>query len=103
MTTLEELQDLIHKKYGVDPATLDPNASMRGAGIDSLTLVEYLFAVEDHYGISVPEKYSDVDTLADLARAVDKIRAEKEAKAAGSSAAKPTAEAQVPASSTTDG
>lgn len=75
MSSLEEIQDLIQKKYGVEPGALDPHASMREHGIDSLTLVEFLFAVEDHYGISVPEKYSDVDTLADLAAAVDEIRA----------------------------
>ncbi len=74
MSSLEEIQDLIHKKYGVEPAALDPHASMRGHGIDSLTLVEFLFSIEDHYGISVPEKYSNVDTLADLAAAVDELR-----------------------------
>ncbi|KNZ32027.1 MAG: phosphopantetheine-binding protein [Methylibium sp. NZG] len=75
MSSLEEIQELIHKKYGIERSALDPNASLRGHGIDSLTLVEFLFAVEDHYGISVPEKYSDVDTLAALAAAVDEIRA----------------------------
>lgn len=79
MSSLVEIQDLIQKKYGVEPSSLDPNASMRGHGIDSLTLVEFLFTVEDHYGISVPEKYSNVDTLADLAAAVDEIRASQTA------------------------
>ena len=74
MSSLEEIQALIHDKYGVEPSALDPQASLRGHGIDSLTLVEFLFAVEDHYGISIPEKYSDVDTLAGLAAAVDEIR-----------------------------
>ena len=75
MSSLPEIQDLIHKKYGVDPAALDAHASLRGHGLDSLTLVEFLFAVEDHYHISIPEKYSDVDTLAALADAVDEILA----------------------------
>jgi acyl carrier protein len=75
MSSLADIQELIHKKYGLDPATLDPHASLREAGVDSLTLVEFLFAVEDHYGISVPEKYSDIDTVAALAAAVDEIRA----------------------------
>ena len=77
MSTLSEIQELIHKKYGVDPAKLDATASLRGAGVDSLTLVEMLFTIEDHYGISVPEKYNTVDSLAELAAAVDVIRAEK--------------------------
>lgn len=79
MSSLEEIQDLIHKKYGLEPSALDPRASLREHGIDSLTLVEFLFTVEDHYGISVPEKYSGVDTLAALAEAVDEIRASQTA------------------------
>ncbi len=77
MSSLAEIQELIHKKYGLDPATLDPQASLKEAGVDSLALVEFLFAVEDHFGISVPEKYSGIDTMAELAQAVDELRAEK--------------------------
>ena len=45
MSSLKELQDLIQQKYGIEPSALDPNASIRGAGLDSLALVEFLFAV----------------------------------------------------------
>lgn len=75
MSSLKELQDLIQEKYGLDPATLDPHASMRGSGIDSLALVEFLFEVEDKYGISLPARDASVDTLADLAAVVDRMRA----------------------------
>ena len=43
MSSLPELQKLIHEKYGIDPATLDANESMRKKGLDSLALVEFLF------------------------------------------------------------
>jgi acyl carrier protein len=79
MSSLQEIQDLIHKKWGIEPSALDPHKSMRAHGIDSLTLVEFLFAVEDHFSISVPEQYSGVDTLAELAAAVDEIRASQTA------------------------
>lgn len=75
MSSLQELQDLIQQKYGIDPATLDPHASIRGAGLDSLALVEFLFEVEDKFGLSLPEEYSNIDTLADLAKVVDELRA----------------------------
>ena len=75
MNSLLELQDIIHRKYGVSLADLDPHASLREHGVDSLTLVEFLFAVEDHYRIEIPKKYSDVDTLVALAAVVDEIRA----------------------------
>ncbi len=75
MSSLNELQRLIHDKFGIDPATLDPNASMREKGIDSLALVEYLFAIEDHFSISMSDEHSNIDTLSELAVVVDKLKA----------------------------
>ena len=77
MSSLKELQDLIQEKYGIDAATLDPHASMRDKGLDSLALVEFLFAVEDHFHISMPDADSNVDTLAELAVVVDRVLAAK--------------------------
>jgi acyl carrier protein len=75
MSSLKELQDLIQEKYGLDPSALDPHASMRGSGIDSLALVEFLFDVEDKYGISLPDPDESLSSLADLAAVVDRLRA----------------------------
>lgn len=75
MSSLKELQDLIQEKYGIEPSTLDPNASMRDKGFDSLALVEFLFAVEDHFKITMPDTDTNIDTLAELAAVVDKLRA----------------------------
>lgn len=74
MSSLEELQQLIHKKYGIEPSALDPNASMREHGIDSLALVEFLFEVEDKFKVSL-EAHPEIDTLAALARTIDELRA----------------------------
>lgn len=82
MSSIEELQQLIQAKYGIDPSALDPKASMRDRGIDSLALVEILFAVEDHFGVSVPDEHSNIDTLAELAAVIDKLRAARTAQAA---------------------
>jgi acyl carrier protein len=79
MSSLKELQDLIQEKYGIEPSALDPRASIRGAGLDSLALVEFLFAVEDRFGISLPDQQTELDTLADLAALVDGLRATQKA------------------------
>ena len=79
MSSLTELQDLIKEKYDIDPSSLDPNASMREHGIDSLARVEFLFDVEDKFGISFPDGRSDIDTLAALADLVDELRASQTA------------------------
>ncbi len=79
MSSLKELQDLIQQKYGIEPTALDPNASIRGAGLDSLALVEFLFAVEDHFHISLPDQQGELDTLTELAALVDSLRATQKA------------------------
>jgi len=81
MSSLKELQDLIQEKYGLDPAALDPHASMRDKGFDSLALVEFVFAVEDHFKISMPDQDTNIDTLAELAAVVDRILAAQAAPA----------------------
>ena len=77
MSSLKQLQELIHEKYGIDAASLDPNASMREKGVDSLALVEFLFSVEDHFHIDMPDADSRIDTLAELAAVVDRLVAAK--------------------------
>ncbi|MDN4590104.1 phosphopantetheine-binding protein [Xenophilus aerolatus] len=81
MSSLKELQDLIQEKYGIDPATLDPNESMRDKGFDSLAIVEFLFEIEDRFKISMPDPDPSIETLAGLAAVVDRVRAEAAASA----------------------
>jgi len=76
-SSLKELQDLIQEKYGIDPATLDPNESMRDKGFDSLALVEFLFEIEDRLKISLPDPDPSIETLAGLAAVVDRVRAQQ--------------------------
>jgi acyl carrier protein len=74
-STLKELQDLIQDKYGLDASQVDAHASLRGSGVDSLALVEFIFDVEDRMGITVPDDNPNMDTLAELAEAIDRVRA----------------------------
>ena len=75
MSSLKELQELIQEKYGTEMAALGPHDSMREKGLDSLALVEFVFAIEDHFSITIPDNDPDIDTLAKLAALVDSIRA----------------------------
>ncbi|RYY97842.1 MAG: acyl carrier protein, partial [Comamonadaceae bacterium] len=66
MSSLPALQALIQEKYGEEMAGLDPDTSMREKGFDSLALVEFVFAIEDHFHIVLPDDDPDIDTLAQL-------------------------------------
>ncbi len=79
MSSLKELQDLIQEKYGLEAASLDPDVSMREKGFDSLSIAEFVFAIEDHFHIELPDDNPNIDTLGELAALVDKVRAAKTA------------------------
>lgn len=74
-STLKELQDLIQEKYGLDASQINPHASLRASGVDSLALVEFIFDIEDQMGVTVPDDNPNMDTLAALAEAIDRVRA----------------------------
>jgi len=74
MNTVEELKQLIHDKFEIDVATLKTEAPLADYGLDSLSLAELLFTVEDHFNIDFPDNRQDVNTLGGLAELVDELR-----------------------------
>jgi acyl carrier protein len=47
-------------------------------GIDSLALAEFLFDIEDHFGIQFPDTRADVSSMAGLAQVIDELRAARQ-------------------------
>ncbi|MHB8666570.1 MAG: acyl carrier protein [Burkholderiales bacterium] len=76
VTTFDEIVQLIHDKFGVEPDVLDPTTALTEFGLDSLTLVELIFAIEEHFGIEIPD-HADIKNLKDLATLIDALRSAK--------------------------
>ena len=76
VTTFNEIVQLIHDKFGVEPDILDPATALTEFGLDSLTLVELIFAIEEHFGIEIPD-HADIKNLKDLAALIDELRSAK--------------------------
>ncbi len=71
MDTLARIKDLAIKELSLDPAKLDPNAPLADLGIDSLTFIEFMFKIEDEFGVKVSdEDLRSIKCLADLERHV---------------------------------
>ncbi len=64
---------VLSEKYDVDPDTISPEATLTELGLDSLTIIELLFDVEDEFGIEVPEERATFQTLAEAAALVDEL------------------------------
>ncbi len=74
MNTTEELKQLIHDKFEIDVATLKADAPLADYGLDSLSLAELLFTVEEHFNVDFPDNRQDVNTLTSLAALIDELR-----------------------------
>jgi acyl carrier protein len=79
MNTLEELKQLIHKTFGIDSATLKAEAPLEDYGLDSLSLAELLFTIEDHFNLDFPDSSTAIKTLAGLAGLIDDLKTAKAA------------------------
>ena len=77
VSSLGDLQNIIREKYSIEPSALDPNLSMREQGLDSLAVAEFLFEVEDRLGLTLPDEYPQIETLAGLADLIDRLRAKQ--------------------------
>ena len=73
MTPYDFMAEVLTEKYDVDREAISPEATLTELGLDSLTIVELLFDVEDEFGIEVPEERVTFQTLAEAAALVDEL------------------------------
>ena len=73
MTPYAFMAEVLSEKYDVDRKAISPEATLTELGLDSLTIVELLFDVEDEFGIEVPEERATFQTLAEAAALVDEL------------------------------
>ena len=71
MDTLARINQLAAKEFSIEPGKLDAAASLDSLGIDSLSFIEFMFKVEEEFGVAVSdEDLKGIKTLADLQRYV---------------------------------
>ncbi len=76
MTTLESLTQLIHDKFGVALAAIEPDAPFASYDLDSLTVAELMFEIDDAFHVIVPDSAATtVTTLRQLAELIDGLLA----------------------------
>lgn len=72
-STLEKVRDIIAKQLSIKPETVtDASNIAEDLGADSLDLVEILMALEDEFGISIPdEAIPQIKTIKDVVAFID--------------------------------
>ncbi len=70
--TLAKVQDIVASQLGVDVSEVKPEASFANdLGADSLDTVELVMALEEEFGIEIPDE--DAEGIATVQNAVDYI------------------------------
>ena len=80
-STFDAVSAVLIDQFQVDAATVRPDVALDQLGLDSLTLMEFVFAVEDRFGVRIPEDRLDPReagvTLERLAALMDEAIAAK--------------------------
>jgi acyl carrier protein len=78
-TTFEAMREVLVDQFKVEPARAVPDATLESLGLDSLALMEFVFAVEDRFAVRIPEDRLDPrqtgTTLGRLAELLDEAKA----------------------------
>jgi len=81
MSVLDRLKQLLERDFSIPPASLEGAATLESLDIDSLRLIEIVFAVEDEFKVTMPQDQGEirdrVKTLGDLADLIEGLGAAK--------------------------
>ena len=70
-SVLSRIQRLLQEQFTLTPEQVVPEECLADLGIDSLAAIEFLFKLEDEFGISLSDQRGDFRTVADIARIVE--------------------------------
>lgn len=62
----EQLYQLLMKELPVERASLSRESTLESLGMDSLTTIEFMFQIEDHFGVRFDQTGSPPKTLGEV-------------------------------------
>jgi acyl carrier protein len=77
MTTLETIKSLFVEMFDYSEEVLVPDATLDNLGLDSLDKIQFVFALEDEFNISIPESELKIQTLQEFVTLVERLIAEQ--------------------------
>ncbi|MCL6555343.1 MAG: acyl carrier protein [Burkholderiales bacterium] len=79
METYERIRSLIAKEFNINEADLKPDSRLEDFGLDSLSVIEFMFTLESEFDIVLSEEREKIETLQDIVNMVDRLLAAKQA------------------------
>ena len=78
MSTLQTLQRMMAEQFELEEDKLTPDAELESLGLDSLSVIEFMFNIEDAFNIKLPDERVELKTIQDIANIVDRLVAEQQ-------------------------
>lgn len=76
MTTLQTLQDILVRDYRLTPEHVAPDAVLGSLGLDSLSILELMFKIEDRFSLKITgDTPTDLVTVGDVVLYIDRLLA----------------------------
>ena len=86
MSIQDKVITIIAEQAVLEPSDVTPDSTLEDLGIDSLGLVESIFAIEEEFDISIPfnandpsESDFDISNVTAIIKGIEKLVAEKAA------------------------
>jgi len=71
---LQTIQRMMAEQFDLKPEDLTPDAQLDSLGLDSLSVIEFMFTLEDELNIKIAnDRVEDFKTVGDVADIIDKI------------------------------
>lgn len=77
MSSLPIIQRMMVEQFDLKLEDLGPDAQLENLGLDSLSVIEFMFNLEDELKIKLPDDRVELKTVGDVASVVDKMIAEQ--------------------------
>lgn len=77
MSSLPVIQRMLVEQFDLKIEDLTPEATLESLGLDSLSVIEFMFNLEDELNIKMSDERVELKTLQDVTNLVDKLVAEQ--------------------------
>lgn len=68
-----DLINLFAETFGIAEDKLLPGATLESLGLDSLAVIEFLFQIEDKFGIQIPDQANPPRTLDEMVQLIEPL------------------------------
>ncbi len=69
----------MQERLGLSDEQLRPEQSLEEIGIDSLAMVEFMFDLEDAFGVRLTDERTPINSIQDIANLIDQALAAQQA------------------------